>query len=119
MATPSGVDSEKMVFRGTHAIVGRHVSITPQNSGMKHLSYGRVILNSSAPKVIFNNGGCETALICLSGRAAVRAAGQEFALGQYDSLYVPRDSSIEVSAKKEADLAEFSCDVQGKYPAAF
>src|SRR4030081_2228827 len=110
------VDMEKRVFRRTHTIVGRHVSVTPQNSGMKHLSYGRVILNSSTPKETFNNDGCETALICLSGSAAVRAAGQEFALGQYDSVYIPRDSSIEVSTKKEADLAEFFCDVPGKYP---
>ena len=119
MATQSGVDIEKMVFRKTNARPGRHISITPQNSSMKHLSYGRVILNSATPKETFNNHGCETALICISGRATVRTAGQEFELGQYDSVYIPRDSGIEVSTKNEADLAEFSCAVEGKYPVAF
>jgi len=40
-------------------------------------------------------------------------------LEKYDSLYVPRDSVIEVSSSGGADLAEFSCDVAGKYPLKF
>jgi 5-deoxy-glucuronate isomerase len=119
MSTQSAVDMEKMVFRNTNAKTGRHVSITPQNSTMKHLGYGRVILNSSTPSVTFTDEGRETALICLSGAATVKTAGQAFELDRYDSIYVPRDSSIEVSTKSQADLAEFSSDVEGQYPVKF
>jgi 5-deoxy-glucuronate isomerase len=119
MGTQPAGDFEKMVFRKTNAKAGRHLSITPQNSTMKHLSYGRIILNSSTSKVAFTNEDRETALICLSGPATVQTAGQTFELGRYDSIYVPRDSSIAVSTTSQADLAEFSSDVEGKYPLKF
>jgi 5-deoxy-glucuronate isomerase len=107
---------ERMIFRNTHAQTGRHVSVTPQNSTMKHLAYGRIILNSSKPLVSFANEDRETGLICLRGRARVKTAGQEFELGRYDAAYIPRDSFMEVSTESEVDVAEFSSDVEGKYP---
>jgi len=58
-----------MIFRKTNAHTGRHVAVTPANSSMRHLSYGRIILNSSKPQVSFSNGEQETGLICLSGMA--------------------------------------------------
>src|SRR5271163_4408887 len=119
MNTDPGVDFERMIFRNTNAKTGRQVSVTPQNSTMKHLAYGRVILNSETAAVSFGTGDRETALICLSGRATVKTAGQQFELEQYDAIYIPRDSSLEVSTKGEADLAEFSSDVKGKYPLQF
>jgi 5-deoxy-glucuronate isomerase len=119
MSTQTAVNLEKMVFRKTNAQAGRHLSITPQNSTMEHLGYGRIILGSSASKVAFTNENRETALICLSGQATVQTAGQTFELGRYDSIYIPRDSSIEVSTQSQADLAEFSSDVERKYPLKF
>lgn len=119
MSAQSAVDIEKMVFRRTNAQVGRHLSVMPQNSTMKHLGYGRIILNSSLPAVTFSNEGRETAFICLSGGAKVKAEGQTFELGRYDAIYIPRDSKIEVSTKAGVDLAEFSSDVEGKYPLKF
>jgi len=110
------VTLEKMIFRKTNAQIGRHLHVSPENSTMRHLSYGRIILNSSEPVVSFANADQETALICLAGNAAVKAAGSTFELAQYDSLYIPRDSTIEVSAKDSLDLAEFSAGVKGKYP---
>jgi len=83
---------------------------------MRHLAYGRIRLNSSAPSVSFDNGERETGLILLSGAVTVRTDGKVFELGQYDAIYIPRDSKIEVSTKSLADLAEFSSDVEGKYP---
>jgi 5-deoxy-glucuronate isomerase len=106
---------EKMVFRKTNAHAGRHVAVTPENSTMRHLAYGRIRLNSSAPSVSFDNGERETGLILLSGAVTVRTDGKVFELGQYDAIYIPRDSKIEVSTKSLADLAEFSSDVEGKY----
>jgi 5-deoxy-glucuronate isomerase len=119
MSQQAGVAMEKMVFRSTHAVTGRHVAVTPQNSAMKHLSYARIVLNPPNPSVRFSNGAKETGLVCLTGKAKVKSAGQEFELEQYDSIYIPRDSSIEVSSSGDADLAEFSCEVAGKYPLRF
>jgi len=107
---------KKMVFRRTNAKTGRHVAVTPKNSAMRHLSYARIILNSSKPRVSFSNGQQETGLICLSGNGVVKTGGSEFNLGQFDAIYVPRDSAIEVSTKSSVDFAEFSANVKGKYP---
>jgi len=116
MSTQSAVAVERMVFRKTNAYRGRHVAVTPANSTMRHLSYGRIILNLSKPHVSFSNGDQETGLICLSGNGVVKTAGNEFELGQFDAIYIPRDSAIEVSTKSSVDFAEFSADVKGKYP---
>jgi 5-deoxy-glucuronate isomerase len=107
---------EKMVFRKTNGQTGRHLAVTPENSTMRHLSYGRIILNSSNPSVSFSNGDRETGLLCLSGNATVKAVGKEFEIGKFDAIYVPRDSSIEISTHDSVDIAEFSSDVTGKYP---
>jgi 5-deoxy-glucuronate isomerase len=116
MSTQSAVAVDKMVFRKTNAHIGRHLAVTPANSTMSHLSYGRIILNSSKPHVSFSNGEQETGLICLSGNGVVKTAGSEFELGQFDAIYVPRDSTVEVSTESSVDFAEFSADVKGKYP---
>src|SRR6202021_2452916 len=108
--------AEKMVFRKTNAHSGRQVAVTPANSTMRHLSYGRIILNSYEPHVSFSNGEQETGLICLSGNGVVKTAGNKFELGRFDAIYVPRDSAIEVATKSSVDFAEFSADVKGKYP---
>jgi 5-deoxy-glucuronate isomerase len=108
-----------MVFRKTNAQTGRHLAVTPENSTMRHLSYGRIILNSSTPRVSFSNGEQETGLICLAGNGALKTAGNEFELGRFDAIYIPRDSTVEVSTKSSVDLAEFSSDVRGKYPLKF
>ena len=116
MSTHEQALIDKMVFRKTNAHVGRHISVSPENSTMKHLSYGRIILNSSTPTVSFSNSNRETGLICLSGRASVKTAGSETKLAQYDAIYIPRDSSVEVSTDSAVDIAEFSSDVEKKYP---
>jgi 5-deoxy-glucuronate isomerase len=115
MNAKADADLEKMVFRKTNGKTGRHLTVTPENSTMQHLSYGRIILNSSKPCESFSNPGRETALILLSGVATIKVGGKEFELLQYDAIYIPKDSYIEVSAKTQADIAEFSSDVEGKY----
>lgn len=90
--------------------------MTPENSTMRHLAYGRIRLEASVPRVAFSNGNRETGLIVLSGAAVVSTHGKEFELGQFDAMYIPRDSNIEVSTRSQTDIAEFSSDVEGKYP---
>src|SRR5260370_8509309 len=99
MSTQTQVAFERMIFRKTNAHTGRHVSVTPQNSTMRHLAYGRIILNSSMPGVAFSAGGRETALICLSGRAFTKIAYREFELGQYDAISIPPNSPIDLSTQ--------------------
>jgi 5-deoxy-glucuronate isomerase len=115
MSTQSAVPMEKMVFRKTNAQTGRHLAVTPANSTMRHLSYGRIILDAAKPLVSFSNGTQETGLICLTGDGTVKIAGNEYNLGQFDAIYIPRDSAIEVSTKTTVDFAEFSAGVKGKY----
>jgi 5-deoxy-glucuronate isomerase len=86
---------------------------------MRHLAYGRIILNASIPQVAFSSGGHETALVCLSGGAEVTVGAQKFQLAQYDAIYAPRDSHIEVKTKGHLDIAEFYSDVEHDYPAQF
>ena len=83
---------------------------------MKHLCYARTILDKSTPKVRFENGKQETALICLSGELDVNVGAERFNLGERDSVYIPRDSSIQLETRSSADVAEFSADVDNKYP---
>lgn len=116
MSTQAAGSLNKMIFRQTHHGLGRHVSVTPENSTMRHLAYGRIILSASQPSVSFDNGGRETALVCLSGQAEVRAGGSDFTLAKYDALYVPRDSSVEVKTRSSVDISEFSAEVEKRYP---
>lgn len=117
--SPAAVAMEKMIFRNTHAVTGRRVAVTPQNSTMRHLSYARIVLNETVPSVKFSNGDRETGLVCLSGKVTLGAGGQKFDLERYDSIYIPRDMTIEASSTIGADLAEFSCEVAGTYPLKF
>lgn len=110
------VSPEKMIFRATHAHIGRQMAVTPANSATKHLCYGRIILNQSKPTEEFATGDRETGLVCLSGEATITLNSERTLLGKYDSIYIPRDSRVRVTTGSTVDLAEFSAEVKGKYP---
>ena len=110
------VTREGNIFRKTNAHKGRKVFITPANSTMKHLCYARTILDENTPKVGFENRGQETALICLSGEVEATVGSERFKLGERDSVYIPRGSSIQLETRSSADVAEFSAEVDNKYP---
>ncbi len=96
MGMPSNTNFDRMVFRNTNEQKGRNISVTPANSTNKHLAYARIILDASTQSVKFSNGENETGLICLSGSATVKTGGATFSLAQYDSIYIPRDSEINI-----------------------
>jgi 5-deoxy-glucuronate isomerase len=83
---------------------------------MKHLAYGRIILNAAKPKESFSTGERETGLIVLAGDATVTTETTEVSLGQYDAIYIPRDSSVKISTPSSVDIAEFSAEVSRHYP---
>lgn len=105
------------VRRGTNRRKGRTTWIAPGSAAVRNLYYGRIILGSGDAPVRFETGGVETGLICLNGGGTVTAGHGEFALGRYDSLYVPRNSEVEVAAGADGcDLAEVAAPVDKHYP---
>jgi 5-deoxy-glucuronate isomerase len=111
------INAESCVVRQTHTHKGRTRSVVPGATAARHLHYGRIILEAYDAAIQFATGEHETSLICLSGRATVRTGEKSFELSRYDSLYIPRDSEVEVAVAGEAcDLAEISAPVEGHYP---
>lgn len=104
------------IYRGTNRHKGRSIAISPQNSSMKHLEYGRVILDHDVPAAEFDTGDREVGLICLAGKCAIDVDGETNALDQYDSIYVSRDSHVKVTTDTQTDLVECSAEVAKRYP---
>jgi len=108
------------VLRKTNRQKGRTISLAPGTASVRHLHYGRIILDSGDPPVKFSTRERETGLIALRGRAQVQLDSSRFDLAPYDSLYVPRNREIEVTAGADGcDLAEVSASVEGDYPVQF
>jgi 5-deoxy-glucuronate isomerase len=105
-----------LIFRKTNANKGRNIAVSPNNSPMKYLNYGRIVLDTETRSVKFETKDMEVGLICMSGSGTVTVNGQSYELGKYDSIYIPRDSSVEVSTNSNVDFAECSAQVEGKYP---
>lgn len=116
MSAQSKEAREQMIFRGTNNEKGRHLVISPENSLMKHLVYGRIILDRDLPGVTFGTGSLETGLICMSGECEITAAGETNKIQRYDSIYLPRDSEVEITTQSSVDLVECSAAVENKYP---
>jgi 5-deoxy-glucuronate isomerase len=105
----------------THEGHGRRSAVAPGSTASRYLHYGRITLGAGDAPVEFGNNDHETGLICLKGEARVSANDESFELGQYDTVYVPRDSTIRIEARSEAgcDLAEVSAPVAKRYPTQF
>ena len=116
MSTQVKEQKDQLIFRHTNKQKGRHTSVTPANSAMKHLVYGRVILDHEVPSVTFSTGALESGLICLAGECTINADGQSNTLGQYDSIYLPRDTDVEITTETSVDLVECAAEVENKYP---
>jgi 5-deoxy-glucuronate isomerase len=116
------ITAETCVLRATHKAKGRTRTLSPAKSAVRHLHYGRIILDAGDRGVNFSTGTHETGLIALRGSALVEVAGQSFTLTPYDALYVPRDQAVRVSPTPDGagcDLAEISAPVTGQYPLQF
>lgn len=124
------LDPQKLFFSDTASRLGRHVAVSPANSALEHLHYGRIRLDAAHSDAArrtatFSTGGRETGLLCMKGRCRVRVrpegerpdgGSEDIALDQYDAVYVPRGSAVEVSTDAEVDLVEVAADVSGQYP---
>src|SRR5437016_2499402 len=116
MSTQLQEAKDRIIFHGTNRQKGRHISIAPENSAMKHLVYGRIILDRETPRAAFSTGKLETGLICLAGDCTIKAAGETQQIGRYDSIYIPRDTDVEITTESSVDLVECSAEVDNKYP---
>ncbi|HEV8345264.1 MAG TPA: 5-deoxy-glucuronate isomerase [Vicinamibacterales bacterium] len=114
------IGKDTCIVRNTAGRKGRHQAVVPGKTAMKHLHYGRIILDAGDAPVKFDTKKMETGLICLKGSADVRTGDQSFTLNRLDSLYVPRDASIEVKPGSDGcDLAEIAAPVDRVYPVQF
>ncbi|HET7113971.1 MAG TPA: 5-deoxy-glucuronate isomerase [Pyrinomonadaceae bacterium] len=105
----------------THEGKGRRTAVAPGATAARYLHYGRITLDAGDAAEKFSNNDHETGLICLKGSAKVSTQGSSFQLNQYDAVYVPRDSQIEVEPAGDAgcDLAEVSAPVAKQYELKF
>ena len=110
------LEPQKLIFSGTASRLGRVISVSPENSSLSHLNYGRVRLDDTMPQVRFETGKRETALMCMKGACRITVDGTSYDIDTYDAIYVPRGSAVEVSTTTEVDLVECSAEVEGDYP---
>ncbi len=105
------------IVRNTAGHKGRTLAVEPGDTPLRDLRYGRIVLDAGDAPVTFDTNQLETGLVCLTGSATVRAGSEAFTLGRYDSLYVPRDASIEVTpGTNGCDLVEIAAPVSRQYP---
>ena len=118
--TSQPIESTTCVVRNTAARKGRTRAVTPGATAARQLHYGRVILDAGDAAVRFDTGGLETGLICLGGRATVRAEDQSYDMTPYDALYVPRGATVEIApGPSGCDLAEIAAPVDRVHPVQF
>jgi len=110
------LDQQKLIFSDTAAHRGRTVSVTPKNSSLEHLCYGRIRLDAEVAKASFETGERETALLCMKGACEVTVNGNAHQIDTYDAIYIPRGSVVTVTTPGEVDLVECAADVTGDYP---
>ena len=115
------ITPETCFVPATHKGKGRRTAVAPEKTAMRYLHYGRITLAPEDGPVSFANNDQETGLICLNGNADVKTEDQSFRLEQYDALYVPRDSQLEVSpaGSEGCDVAEVAAPVSQRYPLKF
>jgi 5-deoxy-glucuronate isomerase len=107
---------QQLIFSGTTAHRGRKTSVSPGNSSLSHLCYGRILLDGTEPRVTFGTDQRETALLCMHGSCRVEVDGQPHVINQYDAIYIPKGRSVEVSTDSSVDLVECAAEVDGDYP---
>lgn len=116
MNAQTQTDANNLIFHHTNRHAGRFIAVTPSNSSMRHLHYGRIRLNGDHARVSFATAERETGLICLSGEGTIKTDDESYNLARYDAIYIPRNSQVEVETNSEVDFVECAAEVTGDYP---
>ncbi|HXG54304.1 MAG TPA: 5-deoxy-glucuronate isomerase [Vicinamibacterales bacterium] len=120
IATDSPLTAERCIVRDTGGRKGRTRAVSPGTTSARHLHFGRIILDDGDAPLSFDTGEHETGFIALNGTATISTEGQQFELGRYDALYVPRGCAVEVRpGSGGCDLAELSAAVSERHPVQF
>ncbi|MGC4093483.1 MAG: 5-deoxy-glucuronate isomerase [Polyangiaceae bacterium] len=115
MATQT-LDPSRLILSGTASKLGRNLAVSPHNSDLSHLHYGRIRLNEQVTRAQFSTESRETALMCMGGACRVEVDGAAHEIDTYDAIYVPRGSSVVVTTQTHVDLVEIAAEVSGDYP---
>jgi len=114
------IRKDTCIVRNTAGRKGRTLAVGPGTAASRYLHYGRVILDAGDGALRFETKDLETAFIGLKGSARIATGGRTFTLERFDSLYVPRDSSVEIApGAGGCDLAEVAAPVSRAYPLQF
>jgi hypothetical protein len=117
MGSSTNVNLNPFVMQSSGSRIGRHVVVSPENSGLQNLHYARIVGTATSGPIEFQTGGFETVLICVQGRAFVLVADDLYELACYDTLYIPREMDVRVDADGEGcDLVEAAAPVTADYP---
>jgi 5-deoxy-glucuronate isomerase len=124
-------DPQRLFFPDTASRLGRQLAVSPANSPLEYLNYGRIRLaargkDGTHAQVSFESGSRETGLLCMKGECRLRAVPgdasanpgppQDISISLHDGVYVPRGWFVELSTDNEVDLVECSAEVTGSYP---
>ena len=85
--TQNPITAETCFVPKTHEGKGRRTVVRPGETAARFLHYGRITLAAGDPPLQFNSNDHETGLICLNGKATVRAEGETFDLDRYDAVF--------------------------------
>ena len=114
------IKRETCIVRDTASHKGRKWRVEPGRTAARHLHYGRIILVNGDAPVHFDTNDLETGLVCLKGSAQVNAEGKSYSVKRFDTLYIPRGVSVEVTAGAEGcDIAEVAAPVAKRHPVQF
>lgn len=97
---------EDYLVRNTAQKKGRFISVTPENTALKYLSCGRIILDSELNEVSVDLKDQEVSLICLKGEGTVTIDGKDYKMKPYDALYIASRTVYKVSTAGNFDLVE-------------
>lgn len=110
------LDPKRLIFSGTASQRGRSVSVSPKNSDLSHLHYGRIRLDQEVPSVEFDTEQRETGFLCMRGACEITVNGTPYSIDTYDGMYIPRGSKVKVKTGSQVDLVECAAAVEGDYP---
>jgi len=121
MMPPASLWPDTCLVRDTAAKKCRTRAVAPGVSPMRHLHFGRIVLEAGDRLEPFATDALETGLICLKGSATIGVDTEAaYDLTRFDAIYVPRDSLVRVTpGSGGCDLVEVAAPVDRRYPTQF